>query len=77
MQERPGPKADPYEIALAVYELRVAQLTQAGELRRPSQIITEEELDDHFDELSRLYRQTCLEMGLAWPPPEFDEEYEE
>jgi hypothetical protein len=74
MQERPGLEADPYEIALVVYEFRVSQLTQAGELRRPSQITTEEELDNHFDELSRLYRQTCLEMGLAWPPPAFDEE---
>jgi len=73
MQERPGLEADPYEIALAVYELRVEQLTQAGELRRPSQITNEEDLDDHFDELSRLYRQTCLEMGLTWPPPALDE----
>lgn len=73
MQERRGFEADPYEIALAVYEFRMEQLTQAGFLRKPSEITSEEELDDHFDELSRLYRQTCLAMGLAWPPPALDE----
>lgn len=48
---------------------RVDQLQEMGELRRASDISNEEELDDHFDDLSRLYRQVCGELGLDWPPP--------
>ena len=73
MQEWRSFEADPYDIALRVYETQIEELTQAGELRRPSRITTEEELDDHFDDLSRLYRQTCQEMGLLWPPSALDE----
>jgi hypothetical protein len=63
---------DPYDLAEAHFVAEVERLQQAGELRRASQITTEEELDDHFDDLSRLYRQTCRQMGLAWPPPAID-----
>ena len=63
---------DPYDLAEAHFTAEVERLQQAGELRRASQITDEEELDDHFDDLSRLYRQICREMGLAWPPPAVD-----
>ena len=60
---------DPYTIAEVVYGTRIDQLQKSGELRRPSEIADQEELDDHFDDLRQLYKETCLEMGLAWPPP--------
>jgi hypothetical protein len=63
---------DPYDLAEARFVAEVERLQQAGELRRASQITDEEELDDHFDDLSRLYRQTCRELGLSWPPPAID-----
>jgi hypothetical protein len=60
---------DPYEAALAIYQARVEQLQQQGLVRRLSEIVDEWELENHWDDLRRLYRQTCLEMGLACPPP--------
>lgn len=63
---------DLYAAAEAEFMRRVEVLQQAGEMRRASQIETEEELDEHFDELSRLYRQVCGEMSLPWPPPPLD-----
>jgi hypothetical protein len=63
---------DPYDLAEARFAAEVERLQQVGELRRASQITDEEELEDHFDDLSRLYRQTCREMGLSWPPPAID-----
>ena len=60
---------DPYGLAEAEFMRRVEALQEVGEMLRPSQIETQEELDEHFDELSRLYRQVCGEMDLPWPPP--------
>ena len=68
------PEIDFYEVAEFIFMSRVEQLQQQGEMSRPSQITTEEELDDHFDDLSRLYRQVCWEMDLAWPPPPIDDD---
>jgi hypothetical protein len=62
-------KIDPYKAVLTIYQARVEQLEQQGLVRRPSEIVDEWELEDHWDDLRRLYRQTCLEMGLTWPPP--------
>jgi len=64
---------DPYVIAEAAYGARIDQLQQSGELRKPSEITDEYTLYDHFDDLRRLYKETCLIMGLAWPPPAGDE----
>lgn len=64
---------DLYEVAEFIFMARVEQLQAIGELRRASEITDEDELDDHFDDLSRLYRQVCGELGLAWPPPPFAE----
>jgi hypothetical protein len=36
----------------------------------------EYELDDHFDDLTRLYRQVCDEMGLPFPAPDREERVE-
>ena len=60
---------DPYTVAVEVFQIRVALLKEIGVIRRPSQITSEEALDDHFDDLWREYRQVCREMELAWPPP--------
>jgi hypothetical protein len=64
---------DPYDRAEAVFNARLEQLQREGKIRRASEIADEWEQDDHFDDLSRLYRQICLEMGLEWPPPAKDE----
>jgi hypothetical protein len=60
---------DPYVAALTIYQAKVEELQQQGLLGRPSKFVHEWELEDHWDDLRRLYRQTCLELGLAWPPP--------
>ena len=64
---------DPYVIAEAAYGARIDQLQQSGELRKPSEITNLYDQEDHFDDLARLYKDTCLAMGLAWPPPVRDE----
>lgn len=63
------PDADPYEIAQAVYDIRVEQLKAYGLLHRESEISDEWEQDEHFDELAREYKGVCLRLGLRWPPP--------
>lgn len=68
------PKTNPYQMALEVFNERVDQLKETGEIRRITDITTDEELDDHFDDLRRIYRQVCLEMELAWPPPLINED---
>lgn len=60
---------DPYTIAEAAYGARIDQLQKSGALRKPSEITDQDELDNHFDDLTQLYKETCLDMGLAWPPP--------
>jgi hypothetical protein len=59
----------PYAVAEAIFNLRVEQLKESGLLRRVPEITCEEELDDHFDDLTRVYRQVYFELGLPWPPP--------
>ena len=61
---------DPYDLAEQAFATKVAQLQQAGRLLTPPQITDEEALEAHFDALRVLYRETCSEMGLSWPPPE-------
>lgn len=63
----------PYQVAEGIYNARVDYLKEMGELRQASDIASEEELDDHFDGLRRVYRQTCLSLGLPWPPPILDD----
>ena len=65
---------NPYWVAEAVFIARLEALQEMGLLRRPSEITDEYEQDDHFDDLMRLYRQACWELGLAWPPPPLDDE---
>jgi hypothetical protein len=76
-QSPPTPPIDPYEKALKILDAERERLQQAGEMLRASEIETEEELEEHFDQQSRLYRQICLEMGLAWPPPLLEAEGED
>ena len=68
--------ADPYEIAQAVYEIRVEQLKAYGLLRSESEISDEWEQEEHFDDLAREYKEVCLRLGLRWPPlpVEYDSE---
>ena len=63
------PIKDRYKVAEAIYQARVEQLKQQGWLRRVPDIEDEWELDDHFDDLKRVYQEVYWEMGLAWPPP--------
>ncbi len=67
-----GEITDPYEIASAIYAVRVDELKLEGLLRRIDDITTEAELEEHFDDLTRVYQQVCAEMGLSWPPLPLD-----
>jgi hypothetical protein len=64
-----SPPVDPYKIAFAIGDLLLDHFQAQGEIRRASEITNELEQDDHFEQLSQLYRQACELMGLAWPPP--------
>ncbi len=48
-----------------------------GELRRPMEITSEDEqaahFDTHFNAQDALYRETCREMGVGWPPSVVDD----
>jgi hypothetical protein len=63
----------PYRVAEGIYNAKVDHLKQIGELRQVTDITSEDEQDDHFDELRRVYRQTYLSLGLSWPPPTVDD----
>lgn len=63
----------PYQVAEGIYNAKVDHLKQIGELRQVTDITSQDEQDDHFDELRRVYRQTCLSLGLSWPPPMVDD----
>lgn len=63
------PIKDRYKVAEVIYSARIEQLKQEGWLRRVPDIEDEWELDDHFDDLKRVYQEVYWEMGLAWPPP--------
>lgn len=69
-------EVDPHAAAEAIFNLRVEQLKESGMLRRVPEITCEEELDDHFDDLTRVYKQVYFELGLSWPPPVIDNEVE-
>ena len=56
------------EGAYAVAEARIESLKAAGLIRRVEEINDEWELDDHFDDLARVYKHTFRVLGLAWPP---------
>ena len=62
---------DPYEEVFVLAQARVDQLKQAGKIRRVEDIATEFDLDNHFDDLASVFRQTCLAMQLPWPPLPF------
>jgi hypothetical protein len=68
---------NPYLAAEAIFNARVEQLKEAGELRRLPEIRDEAELDDHFDQLARLYREACVELDLPWPPIPIEDASEE
>lgn len=65
--DSPSLEFDPYQAAEDIYARVVAFKQHRGELRRASDITDEDELDDHFDELARVYKQTLLFLGLEWP----------
>ena len=52
--------------------LVVEFLKKRGELHKVSDINGDEEQDDHFDDLARVYQPTILVLGLEWPPPDGD-----
>jgi hypothetical protein len=57
------------QLADLIYDIRVEQLKTTGFLRQVEEISSQEELDDHFDDLWRVYREVYWELGLEWPPP--------
>jgi len=59
---------NPYQAAMEIYELVVEFMKERGELRRPSDITSEAEMDDHFDDLRRVYHQTITFLGLDQSP---------
>jgi hypothetical protein len=58
-----------YTAAETIANVRIEQYKALGLLRRVEQIADEEEQDDHFDALADIHRESCLELGLPWPPP--------
>lgn len=65
--ETPG--IDPYKIAEAACGARIDELQKSGGLRKPSEITELYVAEDHFDESTQVFKETCLAMGLAWLPP--------
>ncbi len=64
----PDESQEVYSWAEAIYDARVAALKEIGALRQPTDIQSEWEQDDHFDDLWRLHRQVYWELSLPWPP---------
>jgi hypothetical protein len=62
---------DPYDIAWNLVATWQKALQQLGQMSRLSDL-KEEDFDDYHDELNRLYRQVCHDLGLPWPPPARD-----
>lgn len=65
----PAEASDPYNLAWNLVETWREALQQLGQMSRLSDLKEEEELDDYHDELNRLYRRVCNDLGLPWPPP--------
>ena len=63
-----------YAAAETIANVRIEQYKALGLLSRSEQITNEEEQDDHFDDLQRIHRQSCAELGLPWPPPSMEEQ---
>ena len=61
------------EAALGAAQNKVEELKRQGLIARVEDITDEDELDDHFDDLARVYKQTFLERGLDWPPSPKDD----
>ena len=61
------------EAAFETAQNKVEELKREGIIARVEEITDEEELDDHFDDLARVYKQTFLERGISWPPPPKDD----
>ena len=71
-QAKPAPPdicSDPYSDARAVANAHVKQHQQKGLIVRPTQIETEEEQDDHFDDLDTFHQSACHQLGLPWLRP--------
>ena len=58
--------------AFVVAQVEVDHLKSEGMICRVEEITDEDGLDDHFDDLARVFRQTFLERGLPWPPTSID-----
>ncbi len=52
---------------------KVDELKREGLIDRVEDITDDWELDNHFDSLARIFKQTFLERGLDWPPPPIDD----
>jgi hypothetical protein len=59
----------PYDIAYNLVETWKEALQQLRRMPRLSDLKEDEDFDDYHDELNRLYRHVCNDLGLPWPPP--------
>ena len=66
---QPAKASDPYDIAFNLVEAWKEALQKLGQMPRLSDLTEEEQFDDYHDELNRLHRQVCHDLGLPWPPP--------
>lgn len=64
-----SPRTDPYEIAFAIGDLLLEYYQEQGEMMWPSEIESELQQEERFDQMARLYRWVCRLMELSWPPP--------
>jgi hypothetical protein len=62
------PDAWKWEAVEIINNALVDQMKAVGLIRRVQDIQSEWELDDHFDDLSSIYRLVCRVVGLPWPP---------
>lgn len=60
---------DPYADAKVAYQSQLQTLIESGKVAVPSDSTDEADVDDYFDFLTYLYRESCAERGLCWPPP--------
>ena len=64
-----SPESAPYKLAFTIGDMLLEYYQERGDMRRASEIEDEFQQEEHFDQLSRLYRDVCEFMGLGWPPP--------
>ena len=60
-------EVDPYSVVSQMWTHRVEALLEAGEIKQPTEIDDEVEMQAHMDYLDEIYRDICRELSLPWP----------